>query len=476
MNFKERFNLITQDVKIYSLSKLTGIERTKLQRIKSGERLPSSEELEKICRACTCSDEEKKKLKQALEIEIIGEDKYKSREFSKKFLADLSDMFQQKKSPQIEFNATVTLSLASDTIVTNGYNETINTIRKVLKKETSEENTIYLLSSAINSAFNELLTHFVDKQNITLRHLLSLEPHIESSENYFDNINSILKIYPLFLSNTNYYPSFNYNLFSSGELLPYYIVSDNFSINIAADFSTAIITQKQEVIDIHRKLLEAKIKSSYSFIKEVTDIFDYSRIYYERSENNFFDDATLFTLEYEPCVSPYLTQDMVIEAMNKSEFIDEELIKRALACFGDLHKCKRKFSFFSEKGLDSFVKTGRISEVPDFAYAPLPVEARKQVLKNFCRDAKDNKTMFPFIVKEDYLKFPYNMRYCGSGSVEDIFVLTRNGSAIEDTIFQLNECGFAVPLYDLLTSLPKSDMVYSVEETISIIESKIFAM
>ena len=49
MSFCEKFQRAVGDTTIYRLSKITGIERTKLQRIKSGQKLPTMEELELIC-------------------------------------------------------------------------------------------------------------------------------------------------------------------------------------------------------------------------------------------------------------------------------------------------------------------------------------------------------------------------------------------------------------------------------------------
>ncbi|MEE0857915.1 MAG: helix-turn-helix domain-containing protein [Acutalibacteraceae bacterium] len=94
MSFKDEFIKILGDTSIYSLYKITGIERTKLQRIKNGQRLPSNEDIEKISRALSLTVFEKKRLYQALEIETIGEDKYKSRGCTKQFLEDLFYVFQ----------------------------------------------------------------------------------------------------------------------------------------------------------------------------------------------------------------------------------------------------------------------------------------------------------------------------------------------------------------------------------------------
>lgn len=78
MSFCEKFQRAVGDTTIYRLSKITGIERTKLQRIKSGQKLPTMEELELICASLCLSPEEKFNLTKEYEIAIIGEDRYKA--------------------------------------------------------------------------------------------------------------------------------------------------------------------------------------------------------------------------------------------------------------------------------------------------------------------------------------------------------------------------------------------------------------
>ena len=68
MSFCEKFQRAVGDTTIYRLSKITGIERTKLQRIKSGQKLPTMEELELICASLCLSPEEKFNLTKEYEI------------------------------------------------------------------------------------------------------------------------------------------------------------------------------------------------------------------------------------------------------------------------------------------------------------------------------------------------------------------------------------------------------------------------
>lgn len=93
MTFRDDFLRLIDSTTIYRLSKSTGIERTKLQRIKSGQKLPTKEELEIISRELSLTPDEKENIFTELEIALIGEDKYKSRIHTKRFIEQLYNIF-----------------------------------------------------------------------------------------------------------------------------------------------------------------------------------------------------------------------------------------------------------------------------------------------------------------------------------------------------------------------------------------------
>ena len=104
--------------------------------------------------------------------------------------------------------------------------------------------------------------------------------------------------------------------------------------------------------------------------------------------------------------------------------------------------------------------TGRITEIPEIAYNPIPPKYRIKILNELCKSAINLKQSSLHLIREDKLHLPKNLRYCGTGQINDF-------------VFKLNECGFAKPFYDFATSLVDSEIVYSNEETIKIIQNKI---
>lgn len=227
MSFCEKFQRAVGDTTIYRLSKITGIERTKLQRIKSGQKLPTMEELELICASLCLSPEEKFNLTKEYEIAIIGEDRYKSRICTANFIENLYNIFEVKHCP-IERSFKISLNIEYPAVI-KGESDTYNAIETIMRQEAVENNTIYMYDDIFEdkSPINNLLKSITDIAGLSVCHIFGLKPYDDSYDNYYSNINMINKIYPIFLSKTDYRAYYYYDKTTNSSVLPYFIVTDN---------------------------------------------------------------------------------------------------------------------------------------------------------------------------------------------------------------------------------------------------------
>lgn len=472
MSFCEKFQRAVGDTTIYRLSKITGIERTKLQRIKSGQKLPTKEELELICVSLYLSPEEKFNLTKEYEIALIGEDRYKSRLCTAEFIENLYNIFEVKHNP-VERHFKVSLDIECPAVI-QGEADTYNTIETILRQEAVENNTIYMYGDTFDnkSPLNNLLRNITDISDLSVYQIFGLKPFDESYDNYYSNISMISKIYPIFLSKTNYHAYYYYDKTKNSSVLPYFIVTDNYLITIAYDKKSAAIIQDKNIIKLHKQLFEQKIKESYALIADINTLMGYSSIYVEHLKHFDIAKTNLITIEYEPCVTPYIGDEVIEMCMRKDIPNYPIIFDRAKSCLAQYRNFMLKTSIFTERGLDNFITTGRITEIPEIAYNPIPPKARIQILNALCKSASDLNQSSLHLIRDDKLHLPKNLRYCGTGQVNDFFLLLSDVKN-SHSIFKLNECGFAKPFYDFASSLIGSDTVYSNEETIQIIKRKI---
>lgn len=472
MSFCEKFQRAVGDTTIYRLSKITGIERTKLQRIKSGQKLPTMEELELICASLCLSPEEKFNLTKEYEIAIIGEDRYKSRICTANFIENLYNIFEVKHCP-IERSFKISLNMEYPAVI-KGESDTYNAIETIMRQEAVENNTIYMYGDIFEdkSPINNLLKSITDIAGLSVCHIFGLKPYDDSYDNYYSNINMINKIYPIFLSKTDYRAYYYYDKTTNSSVLPYFIVTDNYLITISYDKRSAVITQDKNIIKLHKELFEQKINNSYALIADINTLMGYSSIYVEHLRHYDIANTNLITIEYEPCVTPYIGDELIEMCMRKDIPNFPVIFDRAKSCLSQYRNFMLKTSIFTERGLDNFLTTGRITEIPEIAYNPIPPKYRIKILNELCKSAINLKQSSLHLIREDKLHLPKNLRYCGTGQINDFFLLLSDEKN-SHSVFKLNECGFAKPFYDFATSLVDSEIVYSNEETIKIIQNKI---
>ena len=471
MSFKDEFVKILGDTSIYSLYKTTGIERTKLQRIKNGKRLPSNEDIDKIARALSLTAFEKKRLYQELEIETIGEDKYKSRSCTKQFLEDLFYAFQNDSYSKVNFISSNSIILEDETITVNGTLETQKLVNWVIKGEASIENDIFILTNdEDNPILNGVYYDLLNNNDVSVNHVFALKPHNEYYNSYYSNIKSITNIYPIFLSKTNYMAYYYYCNPTDDFLFSSYIVTDNIVVSISSDFKSAVITQNKDVVNIHKRLCEQKRKQSYPLIVKINSADDYVDYYVKRGRKLSKSGNKLVTLEHEPCILPFASNELIQKYIRKDVLNRDEIYEKASIIFSFYQNYDVKISIFTEDGLKNFLNTGRISEIPDCLYSPVSVEDRILILKSVCQFARNDGKIELHLIDEKKMHIPHNLRYCGTGQIDDFFILMSK-EANNNSMFQLNECGFSKPFFDFASSLIDTDLVFSSEQSIEFIEN-----
>lgn len=468
MTFRDDFLRLIEPTTIYRLSKATGIERTKLQRIKSGQKLPTKDELEIISRELSLTPDEKDTLFRELEIAVIGEDKFKSRLRTKDFIEQLYTIFYKKTAKAIK-TSEISLNIKCP-YTTNSISDTNNLINSFINAEASKKNHIYIYNSiATGDVFNNIFSGIIDNPDLSVTHIIGLTPHNDNFESYYTNIDLISRIYPVFLSKTNYYVYYYYNKVMENSMFPYTIISDNYTLMLSYNLKHAVLTDNKYITDSYKSVFNEKLNGSYPLISDIANLDEYTKIYIDHISSLVKGVEELNLLEYDPCIFPYIDSD-IIQRLIKKELPNYDLIvSRCLSvkeCYKGLNKT---VSYFSKEGLQNFIRNGRITEIPEIAYEPIPFKIRLELLERLCYDAKNNDAKEIYLINETKLKMPENLRYCGNGQVND-FLLLLSKKNEKPSIFKLNEFGFAKPFNDFVSHLKDTDMVLSNRETVEYIE------
>ena len=123
---------------------------------------------------------------------------------------------------------------------------------------------------------------------------------------------------------------------------------------------------------------------------------------------------------------------------------------------------------FTMEGLELFMETGRITEIPDFMYSYLKPQQRLRVLKNLISGIERGHFM-PRILKSTSfnLAMPISITATSPQKVLIYYITKEKGLSI----FFLNELNLINAFYDFLVYVQDSELVYNENETKAILQS-----
>lgn len=478
-NFLKLLNDILGEYSDVKISAITGIERTRINRIRNGKFKIELHELQKIISLFYVDSATARRLYDAYLYDKLGPDKYRSRQIAKEFLAGLR--FDNNTPNFLNTDININININNEFDETKELT-TINSLTAVrnakimvlLKAQSNGEKIRIISAPNDNFLISELFTITSAKPELEIDHIYSLASaeQLPSPLTYY--ISAAKATYPIFMLNTNYKAYYNTSGYSTNELMPFHIITGEYSMSISADSSAAVLSKNNDVVKLHSKIFDDRVKQSASFIKHIETTEMYLQHYCSIIERSQPKPINLFySLDYEPCVLSFLTQNELELCMRSMKGNDEllEVSSQFVNSFFGLFIGNRQISFFTKKGLRSFLETGKIEEVPESIGLIVPHERRLEIIKIVLEKIKNptGKKIF-FMLNENEFDPPLGLRFLGGGYKSDHLFVISNDKDGSRSILSLSNPETVSVIFDFMESLPESNMVYPKEETAAYIE------
>lgn len=481
-------SLLSEVLKDYSdvrISMMTGIERTRINRIRNGKFKIEFDELNRIISTFVFDDEMKSKLYDAYLLEKLGKDKYRSRQLAKEFLRSLRSfgqgedgVFHQGELTSVNVNFDI-----PDSIVTLDNALSLRrAISLVLTEAAAENDDIYIMSSPFDSTLISLIMTISSAyRKLDIKHIFSISSNNELTEPLTYYMQVARSVYPIFMLNTNYKAYYSLVGSSTNSLLPFYVLTSKYIVDISYDLTCGVIVKKKSVVDMVKKLFVERIKTSTPFIRKISTPGEFLQHYGKVMEAAASSGAaTYYSLDYEPCMLHFFTSED-LQAFNRSTkdapvalALVEKMEKILLPAFNK----KNQVAFFTKKGVEAFIETGCIAEIPDGLGLVIKYERRRELLQcvlNAMKNEEKSKYIYR-LFNENEFDPPLGLRFLGSGSTTDhLFVMSNSEDGVR-SILSLSNPDIVSSVFDFIESLETSDMVYSREEMIAYMEDVIAKM
>ena len=360
----------TKKINIKKCAEYFQIDRSTLYKIIRGERkIPSRDFIQQISQYLYLTNDEKKELLNAYEIDRIGEFRYYCRQHVSSFL----------KEATLLDNRTFAVNDALNPILKTGHYTNKYDVEHLLYElsllESKEKDPHIRIFGQPTHALYLLR---IVSSHIPITHLFCLNNTNElTKDNQFYNLTVLTNIMPLIFNNDHYSPYYYYNEINAINnhlcFFPNMILTHKYLLIYTTDHSSGILYERGDTYNAYEVLFNQYLKETKCLISNKDDrsdmIEDFNYILYAPPVGALYqeDDPFPISLKDHDFVETFKTHSRYLKQFAKRN-------NDHLSGLYTLH------------GLRHFVDTGYTTDFPQQFYQPLMIDDRIKILrrlKNF---------------------------------------------------------------------------------------------
>lgn len=462
--------ILKNHLNVSQLSKQSGINRTLLQKIMTGARMPSDETFfDKIFPYMMLSLRQQETLISFYQIEKMGREQYYQLNLVKSFIEHL------QRDPQVEspmLNLKVESQPRKKEYTVYDKFSLIQCISSSLGHVKQAKNPhVYLLMQDIDhSVYDFIASSLYGRKDVTVEHLLCFQSAEVNNTNQLNfNIQLCECITPLLLCGCDYQPMCYYHSNAIDQSyyapFPYVFLTEDCAINFCKDLSSAIITHDRAIIDQFYEFFHRRKQVSISIIQQYRNPLDIVKPYLTEI-NKLKRDDPIYTFMHQPSVLPLCPIDTLIHKVKPEYIKDPDIKKLILTYLQRLQSLENMSIYFTKSGLYKFMETGQISEAPAHLYEPFTLKERIAILtemikKQACGDYHAQLINNKFTYHEDLTIAIYN----------ESSIIFRYGLEKDGTSFLLNEMSLGTMMLSFFNQLKHSNLVETQATTMQLLQS-----
>ena len=465
-----------------ALSKMIGVHRTDVPHYISGTRHPADQEKTlRICEVMMLSPEESNNLLEAWKVDRIGIDLYERRKYVHRLLSNLNEILQGFETFDLSASsaepgnpAAVTGSGEAGLKVPVihrifGVSELTEAMMTLLLEETRSEKPEVLLLAQPDMDFpmNLFSTIIARNPDCSIRHILCLE-NSRRNRNGLVNLEYLNRMLPS-LSSVNYQPVYCYysinDVFSFMNILPCVLVTGNQVLLFTQNCKEGLLIGDNTITEFYREKFLDLFEKCIPMAEKVPDprgILDFYRPHLDS-----LHDCLAFDIAEQPCFLRFLDMDMISRRLHKElrESPFYSALEEYLCALND--PAIRLTCYFIKDGVERFLETGRVDEVPEIFYDPFSEQERYDILKRIY-EYYQNKNCEIRMLRPEYGTITKNISMFSTEGLTTIECPMKNRST---KIFAFTEKSITDAIFDYLKSLEGEGALYSKEETMEYLKT-----
>lgn len=463
------------EMTIYGIAKEAKIERTSLNRMIAGKRLPAKDFVDRFCSVLRITPGEYDQLQQLYLKEKIGKELYHNRSYILKMLSNMDAM----QTYHVDKEADSLLSTGKDAYKVAG-----STNDRLQGKRMLEQ---VILNTFLSSEEQTILTNFpVDKQyffeymekyamiyhkTVPVHHYLTIHSNPKRYRNPNCNLEVLHSIFPWITSDRQEYtPFYSYSSCLPEDLTSqvwiYYVLTKEYALFYNADLSSAISITDPKQISLFRETLQKAQENMKNLILVESEPKDFEAFYLNTVQSY---GKMIKSIRYCPTYIQHMEEEDAVVQVQKalpSELYERhsEMLYRQITDQEE-EEC---VNVFLEQGLEYFCNTGRV-KVQEMANVPeegFSIRERIAILEKMVESNRSGERK-SYLCNSQYLELEkISMELFENGGLA---IVKYQDDRPQNALF-IEESSICEAFEDFFDSLEEMGLIYDLERSSRIIQ------
>ncbi|MCD7843984.1 MAG: helix-turn-helix domain-containing protein [Clostridiales bacterium] len=453
---------------IAAVARDIGAERTSIHKALTDERVLPYRVVQALAGHFRLTLEEREEFFQYYEMFLQGEDAWKNQQAICDLFNHLADVRFTPSSVAVQL-----VRPSENASMVEGEYAVRSVIRSVLAWETSqgEDVTIRMFLPTGLNLSQELMELWMTGAQFHVEELFC-SPVVAGNDCSRD-IHMLERIIPLSLvSRGAYAPYYFRERPGTQDVNPlnYYIITPNYLLHLSQEQSAAVIhTQKplNRLFSSHFQYLLERCELLTNCTSSILDVL--------QKYTDATNPDTSFFMLMQPCFGRYVTPHLIQKYLRTDGSIPlETLYSVGDRRFSALRKVEKNYyTVFSEEGLQLFIDTGLMIEMPPEYVPPLEPDDRLVFLTQLRREMETG-IVIGLIVRPSYLRLPdYMEAYVDADGCIHFDTTNRFLHGAYCCDLRISEEYLCRAFLQFFHSLPNSKMVYPKEDALRILDEGI---
>lgn len=463
------------EMTIYGIAKEAKIERTSLNRMIAGKRLPAKDFVDRFCSVLRITPGEYEQLQQLYMKEKIGKELYQNRSYILKMLCDMDALQMHHVDTETEPLLTTNSEISKIAASTNDRLQGKRMLEQLISNTFSDgkKQTILTNFPVEKQYFFEYMEKYAMSyhKKVPVYHYLTIHSNPKRYRNPNCNLEILHNIFPWIISERQeYVPYYSYSSCMPEDLVSqiwiYYVLTKEYALFYNADLSSAICITNAKQISLFRDTLKKAQENMKKFVLVGNESEDFNGFYLDTIQDY---GKMAKSIRYCPNYIQYLKEEDAVlrmKTMLESDLCEEysDIISRQIFD----NEEEEYFNVFSEQGLEYFCNTGcvAVQELANEKEQGFSVRERIAILEKMVESNRSGE-------RKSYL---CNSQYFGLEKIS--MELFENGSLAiikyqekkpQKVIF-IEESSICEAFEDFFDSLDEMGLVYELEKSSRIIQ------